>query len=91
MKLYECDKCKNIINGNVFKLKLSPVILDEQTIAEGETFHLCGKCVANFGLWMTRKEDSKGCYNCKYCSRKITQEPCLICEYNSKWEAKDNG
>lgn len=86
-KLYKCDKCEKIIAGNVFKLKLSSGCSDES-----EVFHLCNKCVGNFGLWIIRKEaDGKGCYNCKYCSLKVTEEPCEICDHNDKWEAKDNG
>ena len=92
---YKCDKCGKEIDGTVFNLSLAPIYSTvyngEHPEYKGEYFNLCAKCVGNFGLWMIKNDDAHGCYNCKHCSSKITQDPCDICLYNDKWEAKDNG
>lgn len=59
MIIYKCDKCEKRIEGNVFDLILLPHFDGEVKYSDRESFHLCAKCVGNFGLWMIDKEKSK--------------------------------
>ena len=44
---------------------------------------------------MDNDDFQNGCYNCKYCSKLITEEPCMDCDPRyegpkNHWEAEDD-
>ena len=42
-------------------------------------------------LFENRKEVERYCNNCKHADKKITEEPCFICNaWCNKWEAKND-
>lgn len=57
----------------------------------------CCSCIvgslSNGDIEYTKWEPAHSCSTCKHCNKKITEEPCLDCdfrvEYNSKWEARE--
>lgn len=91
---YKCDKCKKVINGNVFGLDAYQV--HDPNLKIIHTYHVCSTCYANFGLFMMNNPESssdsensvnfesgnyleQNCGTCKYEYTSELKEPCKTC------------